>query len=74
MGLDTFLWEDNINQNIININAKVNCEVAKKMQKLGSKINLNRKIKIAHIITRMITGGAEENTLYTVEGLDKKKD
>jgi len=27
------------------------------------------RIKIAHIITRMIIGGAQENTLYTVEGL-----
>jgi glycosyltransferase involved in cell wall biosynthesis len=27
------------------------------------------KIKVAHIITRMIIGGAQENTLYTVEGL-----
>jgi len=34
---------------------------------------LKRKIKVAHIITRIITGGAEENTLYTVEGLDKNK-
>ena len=35
--------------------------------------NLNRKIRVAHIITRIITGGAEENTLYTIKGLDKKK-
>lgn len=28
-----------------------------------------KKIKVAHIITRMIIGGAQENTLYTVEGL-----
>ena len=34
---------------------------------------MNRKIKVAHIITRIITGGAEENTLYTIEGLDKNK-
>jgi glycosyltransferase involved in cell wall biosynthesis len=27
------------------------------------------KIKVAHIITRMIIGGAQENTLYTLEGL-----
>ena len=34
---------------------------------------MKRKIKVAHIITRIITGGAEENTLYTIKGLDKKK-
>lgn len=34
---------------------------------------LDRKIKVAHIIARMVTGGAEENTLYTVEGLDKER-
>ena len=35
--------------------------------------NLKRKIKVAHIIARMITGGADENTLFTIEGLDKDK-
>ena len=35
--------------------------------------NLQRKIKVAHIIARMITGGADENTLFTIEGLDKDK-
>ena len=35
--------------------------------------NLNRKIIVAHIIARMITGGADENTLFTIEGLDKNK-
>ncbi len=30
-----------------------------------------RKVKVLHIITRLITGGAPENTLLTVEGLDK---
>jgi glycosyltransferase involved in cell wall biosynthesis len=34
---------------------------------------LERKIKVAHIIARMITGGADENTLFTVQGLNKKK-
>jgi len=34
---------------------------------------LERKIKVAHIITRMIMGGSEENTLFTVEGLDKER-
>ena len=32
-----------------------------------------RKIKVAHIIARMITGGADENTLFTIEGLNKEK-
>jgi len=27
---------------------------------------------VVHIITRMILGGAQENTLYTVEGLDRR--
>ena len=35
--------------------------------------NLNRKIKVAHIIARMIAGGADENTLFTIQGLDKTK-
>lgn len=34
---------------------------------------MQRKIKVAHIITRMITGGADENTLFTVQGLDKDR-
>jgi len=34
---------------------------------------LQRKIKVAHIIARMITGGADENTVFTMEGLDKNK-
>ncbi|HDK25698.1 MAG TPA: glycosyltransferase family 1 protein [Candidatus Atribacteria bacterium] len=35
--------------------------------------NLQRKIRVAHIIARMITGGADENTLFTIEGLNKEK-
>jgi glycosyltransferase involved in cell wall biosynthesis len=31
------------------------------------------KIKVLHVITRLIVGGAQENTLYTVAGLDKSK-
>ncbi len=34
---------------------------------------MDRKIKVAHIIARMITGGADENTLFTIEGLNKEK-
>jgi glycosyltransferase involved in cell wall biosynthesis len=30
-----------------------------------------KKIKVAHIISRMVSGGAEENTAYTVLGLNK---
>jgi glycosyltransferase involved in cell wall biosynthesis len=29
-------------------------------------------MKVVHVITRLILGGAQENTLFTVEGLDKK--
>jgi len=32
------------------------------------------KIKVFHVITRMIIGGAQENTLYTVEGLHRSGD
>ena len=28
---------------------------------------------MVHIIARMVTRGAEENILYTVEGLDKER-
>jgi len=31
------------------------------------------KIKVLHIITRMIVGGAQENTMLTAEGLDKAR-
>jgi len=31
-----------------------------------------RKIKIGHIITRLIIGGAQENTIFTAEGFKKK--
>ena len=34
---------------------------------------MDRKIKVAHIIARMITGGADENTLFTVQGLNKDR-
>lgn len=33
-----------------------------------------KKIKVLHIITRLIIGGAQENTLFTVNGLSKQKD
>ena len=31
------------------------------------------KIKVLHIITRVVNGGADENTLFTINGLDKEK-
>jgi len=31
-------------------------------------------MRIAHVITRMIIGGAQENTLLSVEGLDRLPD
>jgi hypothetical protein len=31
-------------------------------------------IRVLHIITRMIVGGAQENTLLSVEGLDAMKE
>jgi len=33
----------------------------------------NKKIKIAHIITMLELGGAQQNTLYTIEHLSKEK-
>ena len=33
-----------------------------------------RPIRVAHVITRMIVGGAQENTLLSVEGLQKRPD
>jgi len=43
------------------------------MYLLKEFINLERKIRVAHIISRMVTGGAEENTLFTIQGLDKNR-
>ncbi|HOF03178.1 MAG TPA: glycosyltransferase family 4 protein, partial [Atribacterota bacterium] len=34
---------------------------------------MNRKIRIAHTISRVSSGGAEENTLFTINGLDKQR-
>lgn len=36
-------------------------------------IKTKKSVKIAHLIARMGTGGAEENTCYTIQGLDKAK-
>jgi len=37
------------------------------------QLNSNRKIKIAHLIAGIGSGGAGEDTLLTIEGLNKKK-
>jgi len=37
------------------------------------RLSSNRKIKIAYLITGIGTGGAGEDTLCTIEGLDKEK-
>ena len=34
---------------------------------------MKSKIKILHVITHLPIGGAQDNTLYTVELLDKEK-
>ncbi len=34
---------------------------------------MNKKIRVLHIITRLAGGGADENTIYTVQKLDKNK-
>src|SRR3954447_26558622 len=31
-----------------------------------------RSMRVLHVITRMIVGGAQENTLLTVQGLDRR--
>src|SRR5947208_5565161 len=33
-----------------------------------------KPIRVLHVITRMIVGGAQENTLLSVEGLDRHPD
>jgi glycosyltransferase involved in cell wall biosynthesis len=37
------------------------------------RLNSNRKIRVAHLIAGIGTGGTGENTLFTIEGLDKEK-
>jgi glycosyltransferase involved in cell wall biosynthesis len=39
-----------------------------------SAMNTENPIRVLHIITRMIVGGAQENTLLSVEGLDQLPD
>ena len=35
--------------------------------------NQSQPVKVLHIITRLIVGGAQENTLLTAQFLDKSK-
>src|SRR5205085_2971661 len=35
---------------------------------------LNMPIRVLHVITRLIVGGAQENTLLTVEGLHRRRE
>lgn len=39
---------------------------------MGAYLTL-KKIKVLHIITRLANGGADENTLYTINGLDSRR-
>lgn len=34
---------------------------------------MKRKARVLHIITRLISGGADENTIYSAEGLDRDR-
>jgi len=43
------------------------------LRRTGEAEVQRRRIKIAHIITLLELGGAQENTLYTCENLDKNK-
>ncbi len=43
------------------------------MKMTGKMIKTNKKIRVLHIITRLIPGGADENTIQTVIGLDKSR-
>ncbi|MFC2149795.1 glycosyltransferase, partial [Candidatus Auribacterota bacterium] len=36
-------------------------------------MKINRQIRVLHVITRLVVGGAQENTLYTVKLLNKEK-
>ena len=38
----------------------------------GERPAARRRLRIVHVITRLILGGAQENTLLTVEGLDRR--
>ena len=37
------------------------------------RVGLHPPVRMLHIITRLIKGGADENTLYTVRGLDPRR-
>jgi len=36
-------------------------------------LSSSRRIRVAHIITRLIRGGADENTVFTVLGIDRER-
>ena len=42
-----------------------------KARSSGSRVAPPRPLRVLHVITRMIVGGAQENTLLSVEGLDR---
>jgi hypothetical protein len=37
----------------------------------GPELLMKERIRVLHVITRLVAGGADENTLATVQGLDK---
>ncbi|MBU1727282.1 MAG: glycosyltransferase [Candidatus Omnitrophica bacterium] len=51
---------------------KAQRNLLKKLLKERRKGNIDRKIRVLHIITRLIKGGAQENTLITILGLREK--
>ena len=36
-------------------------------------MSASRKVRVAHVITRLIRGGADENTVFTVLGMDRER-
>jgi len=36
-------------------------------------MTVGRKVRVLHVITRLIRGGADENTVFTVEGVDRDR-
>lgn len=45
-----------------------------KIEQTADDSSIVKPLRVLHIITRMIVGGAQENTLLSVEGLDKMKE
>jgi glycosyltransferase involved in cell wall biosynthesis len=48
-----------------------------KLERAGTSLDRRRgmypPVRMLHIITRLVRGGADENTVYTVRGLDKRR-